>query len=113
MSSKSSKYPYFLAIIFGLVAFFLTATEPFSIPLVLVFLFGGGLLGFLWPDESWHWGLWMAGSILALLSLSVLFAGQVDIFLKKDLPPLLLAIASGCIGGLISARYKRRQKAGR
>ena len=110
MSTKPPKYAYILAILLGLVAFFIPTTEPFSITLALVFLIAGGLFGFLWTSESWRWGLWIAGPMVVFLGLSVLFAGQLDIFLKKDLPPLLISITAACLGSFISAWYKRRQK---
>ncbi len=112
MSNKSPKYPYILAIIFGFVFFFIPYTEPYPTTLAIVLLFGGCLFGFLWPKVSWRWGLWIAGPMVVLLGLSVLFAGQLDIFLKKDLPILLLTITPACLGGFIFAWFKRRQKEG-
>lgn len=113
MSTRSPKYPYILAIISGLVAFFIPATETFSIILPLVFLFAGGVFGFLWPKESWRWGFWIALPLLAFLSLSLLFAGQLDVFLKKDLPPLLFAMTAACFGSFISAWFKQRRETSR
>lgn len=109
MITKYSKFPYILAIIFGLIVLFIPEMEPFPVPLALIFLFGGGIFGFLWPKESWRWGLWIAGPVFFFLGLSVLFAGQLDIFLKKDLPILLLAITSACLGSFILAWFKSKR----
>lgn len=113
MNTKPPKYAYIAAIILGLVAFFIPATEPFSVTLAIVFLIAGGLFGFLWPIETWRWGLWIAGPMVVLLGLSVLFAGQLDVFLKKDLPPLLISMIAACLGSFISAWFKIRQNVSR
>lgn len=113
MITRYPKYPYVLAIIFGIVAFFIPVTNPFSISLAIVFLFAGGLLGFFWPKESWRWGFWVATPMLAFLGPSLLFAGQLDVFLKKDLPQLLFVIATACLGSFIAARYKQKRAGNR
>jgi len=48
--------------------------------------------------------------VLFFLALSLLFTGQLDIFLKKDLPILLLAISSACLGSFILAWYIQKIK---
>jgi len=116
MSTRYSKYQYILAVIFGLfvpffVPFFVpvVSEEPFPIPLGLIYLFGGSLFDFFWPKESWRWGLWIVGPMVALLGLSVLFAGQLGMFLKKDLPIIVLAIISACLGSFILSWFRQRQ----
>ena len=103
-----SKYPYILAIIFGLAVNFLPGMELLVLHTATFFL-GGVLFGFLWPKETWRWGLWIVGPLIALTILSVLFAGNLEILLKKDLPILSLLLASACLGGLIAAMYKHRR----
>ena len=110
MRIKPPKYAYLLAIILGLLTFFLPVDAPVSIITILVFLFIGGLLGFHWPNQSWRWGLWVAAPMVFFLGLSVLFAGQVEAFLQKDLPQLLIAITAACLGSFITSWYKQRQK---
>jgi hypothetical protein len=102
----NSKYPFILAIILGLTIPFISEIEPFPIILGLIYLLGGSLFGFLWPKESWRWGIWIAGPMVVLIGLSVLFAGQLEMFLKKDLPILLLAISSACLGSFLLAWFK-------
>ena len=102
----NSKYPYILAIIFGLIVPLIPEMEPFPVTLGLIYLFGGSLFGFLWPKESWHWGIWIVGPTVVLVGLSVLFGGQLEMFLKKDLPLLLLAIIAACLGSFLLARFK-------
>ncbi len=109
MTTKPSKYPYVLAIIYGLLVPFIPDLEPFPFPLALIYFIGGGLFGFLWPKVSWRWGLWIAGPMIALIGLSVLFAGQFEVFIKKDLPILVLAIISACSGSFVLAWFKHRR----
>lgn len=116
MGTKTPKYAYVLAILAGVPAFIIASIGASSLGTLLVsifiiFLLAGGLFGFLWPNESWRWGLWIAGPLVALLGLSVLFAGQLDVFLQKDLPVLLLSITAACLGSFISARYKGKHSA--
>jgi len=84
MSAKPPKYSYFLAIVSGIFGFIIPALIPISFiaALAVVYFVLGGFFGFAWPKESWRWGLWIAGPMMALLSLSVLFAGQLDVFFK-------------------------------
>jgi hypothetical protein len=110
MNTSPSKYPYVLAIIFGLLVPFIGDIEPFPFPLALMYFFGGGLFGFLWPKVSWRWGFWIVGPMIGLIGLSVLFAGQLEVFLKKDLPILVVAITSACLGSFISAWFKHRRR---
>lgn len=113
MSAKSPTYVYILAVIYGLIAFVLPGTVPFGmmVTTALFFLIGGAVFGFVWPRNSWRWGLWIAGPMVFFLGLSVLFAGQLDVFIKKDLPPLLIAIIAACLGSFIGAQIKQRQLA--
>ena len=105
----NSKYSLILAIILGLLIPFIPEMNPFPIILGLIYFLAGSLFGFLWPKKSWSWGIWIAGPVIILMGLSVLFAGQLDIFLKKDLPKLLVAIISACLGSYIFAWYKNRR----
>ena len=102
----NSKYPYILAIILGLAIPFIPEIKPFPIIIGFIYLFGGALFGFLWPKESWRWGIWIVGPMIVLIGLSVLFVGQLEMFLKKDLPILLLAIIAACLGSFLLARFK-------
>lgn len=102
----NSKYPYILAIITGLIVPFIPEMKPLLFILGLIYFFVGSLFGFLWPKESWRWGIWIVGPMIVLIGLSVLFAGQLEIFLKKDLPILLVGIISACIGSFLFAWFK-------
>ena len=107
-----SNYPYVLAVISALIVPFIPEIEPLPITRGFIYLFAGGLFGFLWPKESWRWGAWIVGPIFGLTGLSVLFAGQLDIFLKKDLPILLAAIIAACLGSFLLARFKNNRTKG-
>jgi len=108
MNTALSKYPYVLAILYGMLAFFIPATEPMPMFLAfsLFFILGGCVFGFFWPQQYWRWGLWIAGPFLVFMGLSVLFAGQ----LNADLLLLPLAVASGCLGSYITSWFKLRRK---
>ena len=108
----NSKYPYILAVIVGLTIPFIPKIEPFPIILGLIYLFVGGLFGFLWQKESWRWGLWIVGPMIGLIGLSILFAGQLDMFLKKDLPILFVAIIAACLGGFLLTWLKHSRSKG-
>ena len=104
-----SKLPYVLAVIFGIAIPAIAGIPPFPIILALVCFFGAALLGYFWPKESWRWGLWIVGPVMFLLLLSILFAGQWDIFLQKDLPVLLVALTATCLGSFLFAWLKQKQ----
>jgi hypothetical protein len=52
----------------------------------------------------------MAAPIGSLLILSILFAGQLDVFFKKDLPVLVLTMFSACLGGFLTSRLKKKNQ---
>lgn len=98
---KYSKFPYFFAIITGFILPLAAVIEPFPIPLILLCLVISGAFGFFWSQESWRWGLWIIGPSFALSVLSIAFAGQAEIFLKKDLLIFLIAILTVCLGSFV------------
>jgi uncharacterized protein YneF (UPF0154 family) len=100
---KYTKYPYILAMISGFIIPLSAGIQPFPIPLVIICLLASGTLGFFWARESWRWGLWVIGPAFGLSLLSIAFAGQAEIFLKKDLPIFLIAILSLCSGSFAGA----------
>jgi hypothetical protein len=107
-----SKYLYILAMISGFILPLASDIEPFPIPLVILCLLVSGALGFFWPRESWRWGLWMIGPSFTLSLLSIVFAGQTEIFFKKDLPIFLITMLSIFVGSyvfaIISNRYAKK-----
>ena len=114
MNTEPPKHSYAFAIICGIMVLFFPDFEPFSIfTIVFYLLLAGALFGFIWPRKSWRWGLWIAGPMVALLVLSVLFAGNLEVFFRNDFPLLLSAIIAACAGSFISAWFKKRQIAGR
>jgi hypothetical protein len=105
---KYSKYPYILAIISGFIIPLASEIAPFPIPLIILCLLVSGILGYFWARESWKWGLWVIGPSFILSILSVVFVGQAEIFLKKDLPIFFIAILSLCLGSFVSAMISNR-----
>ena len=103
------KLPYIIAIIAGLISPVIPNTDIYPIPIGVYFFLCGSLLGFFSPKESWRWGIWLCGPILALTGLSVLFAGNIDIFLEKDLPLFALVFLLATLGSFIFSRIKNSQ----
>lgn len=108
MRPKTPKYAYILAILIGLFALFFAAPHGFALIPAVVFLISGLTFGFIWPLKSWKWGLWLAGPLILLITLSVLFAGRLDAFFKYDLPIILLAVSMACLGSFTSAWFRKR-----
>ncbi|TDE05291.1 hypothetical protein [Flavobacterium sandaracinum] len=106
MKKGSFQFQYILAVLYGMGTFYLSSKHGLLITFG-AFLVAGGLFGFIWPRESWRWGLWLLGPLFVLMSFSILFAGQLDVFIKKDLPSLMIAAVSAFLGSFIFARVKR------
>jgi len=114
MSEQSPRYAYAITLGFGILAFIisikLTSIEMSLFQSILrhvaIYLFFGIVVGLLWPMVAWKWGLWLSIPIVFLIGLSVLFAGNVVIFLQKDLPVLTAIVTSGSIGGLLGSRLR-------
>jgi len=109
---RNPKLPYIIAIIVGLLSPAIPDMGIYPIPIAIYFFISGSLMGLLSPKESWRWGIWLCGPILVLTGLSVLFAGNIDMFLKKDIPLLLLAFLLACLGAFIFSRIRNRQTKG-
>jgi peptidoglycan/LPS O-acetylase OafA/YrhL len=67
----------------------------------LLYFVGSGVLGLIWPVNSWQCGLWMAGPVIILALISLAFVGGADVFLEKGLPIHLLILVSACAGGIV------------
>ena len=107
MFMKSNLF-YILAVAAGFLLLFIPSIQPFPYVNACFYLLAGAIGGYFWPSVSWRWGLWLVVPVLALTGLSVLFAGQIDVFLKKDLPLLLLGLAAAGIGGFAAARLRKK-----
>lgn len=60
------------------------------------------------PRGGWKWGLLLVTPFLALMLLSLAFAGYLEVFIQRDLP-LVSAAAGGAIGGaFLGARCSPR-----
>jgi hypothetical protein len=103
-----SNIVYILAVVAGFLLLFIPAIEPFPWVNAFFYLLAGGIGGYWWPLVSWRWGLWLVVPVLALTGLSVLFAGQIDVFLEKDLPLLLAGLAAASLGGFAAARMRTK-----
>jgi hypothetical protein len=97
------KWLYILAISLGLVIIFLPEIPSRELSVIFSGLAAGLLSGFIGPGNSWRWGLWIAAPAFLLIGLSVIFAGNVDMFLKNDLPVLMIILVSACAGSFAGA----------
>ena len=114
MSAQSPRYAYVITLGLGILAFFVS-TKMTSVELSLlksilinsaIYLFFGILVGLLWPMGSWRLAVWLSIPIVFLMMLSPLFAGYVDVFLRKDLPVLITIGTTACLGGTIGSRLR-------
>lgn len=67
------------------------------------------VVGFVWPQKSWRWGLWIAGPIIILIGFSMLFTGNISSFLKFDLPLIIIGLLAASCGSFIGAWLKKRR----
>jgi hypothetical protein len=104
---QNTRFPRILAMTFGLGAPLIPGLLSLPFWTALLYFLGSGIFGLIWPYKSWQWGLWMTGPIIILALLSVAFVGGVDIFLKQDLPKLLLILVTACAGGMILPFFKK------
>lgn len=70
-------------------------------------------IGVVWPGPSWIWGIWTILPLVALLLLSVGFAGQIETFLRYDLILMIGggggAVSGGMAGKLLRERLSRSE----
>ncbi len=109
MKSGYSKLSYSLAIITGFFVPLTAYVEPAPYAFSAICFFLGGLFGFFWPKESWRWGFWISLPSLAFVILSLIFAGQYDIFREKDLQILLNTLLSGILGSFLFSIIARNK----
>ncbi len=98
---QNTQFARILAMAFGLGAPLIPGLLSLPFWTGLLYFAGSGILGLIWSQKSWQWGLWMTVPIIILALISVAFVGGVDIFIKQDLPKLLLILISACAGGII------------
>jgi len=109
MIIKQPTYRYVIAIVAGLIIVFIPDMEPSPFVLASIYLLSGFLLGFIWSGPSWRWGLWIFAPMFFLIGLSVVFSGQLEIFMKKDLPIMAAAVISACGGSFVGSWLQSRR----
>jgi hypothetical protein len=107
ISPAQPTHRYLIALALGLIMIFISDVEPREVTLALINLAFGFILGFIWSTESLRWGLLISAPMIVLVGFSVAFAGNIEIFLQKDLLLMILAFISACLGNLAGARFKR------
>lgn len=102
------------AVVLGLLAAFAPANLPLDSPsfatslLISAVIFGtaGLLVGVVWPGGAWRWGLWIIGPGLVLVTIGLMFSGEVGRFLRDDLPFLVSGLLAAASGGWIGSRLR-------
>jgi hypothetical protein len=74
----------------------------------LNFLVFGAILGFLWPERSWQWGLWMAIPAF-VLGLSTVVQNQGLGVLPAMLMLVAQAIIAGALTGWLGSKFSPRR----
>ena len=103
--------PGTIAILLGVAAPMLAPGLASSLPpplataadLLVAYLAAAFIMGLIWPERSWVWGVWVTLPMVLLILSSVAFAGQVGAFLRHDLVPMIAALAGGLGGGAAGA----------
>ena len=108
MITKQPTYRYIAAIIAGLIIVFIPDMAPSPFPLAMIYLVIGFLLGFIWSGQSWRWGLWIFAPMFFIIGLSVAFSGHLEVFKRKDLPIMVVAVIAACGGSFAGSWFKSR-----
>ena len=79
---------------------------PLPIPVLIavalgVFFVLGLIFGFLWPEQSWKWSIWLTLPVVIILAMD-LFIGTPELIMR-DLIFTSGAIVGGALGGLLGA----------
>ncbi len=111
------KYPYVLAVLAGVFLLFFAVVYAVYVPNVFgasrwerlivfaAFLFAayavaGAFFGFVWPDKSWRWGVWVS-------TLPYIWSCFFRPFLM--LVMLCAVVLPACVGSLAAARLRLRR----
>lgn len=108
MPAKTPKYAFVLAVVLGIAALAIPNNDYDILILIVGFVLAGTIFGYLWPVESWRWGLWLAGPIMGALALSLLFAGNLEAFVRYDLLYLTIPFASSALAAFMVSRYRSK-----
>ena len=112
--NRSPRSAYVVAVILGLFAAFAPANLPLADPsfglalLISSGIFGvlGFLLGVVWPNGRWRWGLWLIAPGLLLVTLGVISSRNFGRFFGDDLPFLVCGCIAAGLGGVLGARLR-------
>ena len=97
MRQPASQWVNCLALIFGGIALFLPIFGFRFSYLFINFLVFGAILGFLWPERGWQWGLWLAIPSL-VMGLTTIVQNQA----LETVPIVLSVIAQAFIAGAVT-----------
>jgi len=104
------------ALLTGIIAFKVSYMLPrvellgsVSLMQVLLFALAGAAFGFWQPRRSWRWTFWIMSPLLAIVALSLLFAGNFGAFLRKDLPQIVSLLVATGIASALGASLRRRR----
>jgi hypothetical protein len=97
MRQPASQWVNCLALVFGGIALFLPVFGPSFSYMFLNFLLFGAILGFLWPERGWYWGLW-----LAIPAVVIAISTFVQTQALGVVPPFAGLIAQAVIAGALT-----------
>ncbi len=108
MREPATQYASSLALILGGVALFLPQVSPYLSRVYLNFLLFGAILGFIWPERSWQWGLWLVIPALILTFVN-LFQTQNMNTLIEGAMIVGPGLVTGCTAAWLVARFSPRR----
>ena|SRR5215204_1696358 len=108
MREPASLWANCLALVLSGIAILAPQINPIFGYLFINFLVVGALLGFLWPERSWRWGLWIAIPAVTLGLINL--ADSLSIGAVTD--ALIVgaqAVAAGALMGWLGSRFSPRR----
>ena len=108
MRQPASQWVNCLAIGLGGLAILLPQFSPHLSILFINFLVAGAILGFVWPERSWQWGLWLAIPSVLLGIINIVETQRIsDLILAATMGAQ--AVVAGALMGLLGSRFSPRR----
>jgi hypothetical protein len=108
MRQPAAQWVNCLALIFGGIALFLPVFGPGFSYMFINFLVFGAILGFLWPERGWQWGVWLAIPAL-VLGLSTIVQTQGFGVIPTVIELTAQAIIAGALTGWLGSKFSPRR----
>jgi len=108
MRQPASQWVNCLALIFGGIALFLPIFGPRFSYMFINFLVFGAILGFVWPERGWQWGVWLAIPAL-VLGVSTIVQNQSPDAIPGVLTLIAQAVIAGALTGWLGSKLSPRR----